>query len=31
MRFTFGIGTLEACRGGKKNLAAYGRKAVSYS
>jgi hypothetical protein len=31
MRFTFGIGMLLACRGGKKNLAAYGRKAVFYS
>ncbi|MGX1901800.1 hypothetical protein ACT3HK_10635 [Thermolongibacillus altinsuensis] len=30
MRFTFGIGMLLACRGGKKNLAAYGRKAVFY-
>jgi hypothetical protein len=29
-RFTFGIGMLLACRGGKKNLAAYGRKAVFY-
>jgi hypothetical protein len=28
MRFTFRIGMLEACRGDKKNFAAYGRKAV---
>jgi hypothetical protein len=31
MRFTFGIGMLEACRDGKIFLAAYGRKAIFFS